>query len=413
MTAELSILNKSGVVIAADSAVTIGKNNKVFNSATKMFQISNSEPIGLMIYSSANWMGIPMEIIIKQYSKKLGNNNFTELKEYARDFIDFLKNSFFSKVEKSISEETVEYRFYHLLETLIDITKTEFQDRINSGQLPKPVTTADEKKQFNRVFNELVKELSSEKIEEEILVDFKDYNISSFKHDYKKVLGDILKGFYSVHDIKRTGTITSYLYKFLFDELTHSFSDFEDYTGIVFAGYGIDQIFPGLTEIKLGEIISGRLRYEYTRDIEISHDKSAVVVPFAQRDMVDTFFQGVDPDLIDEIDKVVRENLVEQSAYINKKYKLNKLAELNKRARETHIKIGKEILKFRSEIHVQPVITSVSYLPKEDLIELAESLVNITSLKRKTSSDHHSVGGPVDIALISKGDGFKWIKRKE
>jgi ATP-dependent protease HslVU (ClpYQ) peptidase subunit len=50
MTAELSILNKSGVVIAADSAVTIGRNNKVFNSATKLFKLSETQPIGLMIY---------------------------------------------------------------------------------------------------------------------------------------------------------------------------------------------------------------------------------------------------------------------------------------------------------------------------------------------------------------------------
>ena len=28
------------------------------------------------------------------------------------------------------------------------------------------------------------------------------------------------------------------------------------------------------------------------------------------------------------------------------------------------------------------------------------------------SSDEESVGGPVDVALISKGDGFIWIKRK-
>ena len=67
---------------------------------------------------------------------------------------------------------------------------------------------------------------------------------------------------------------------------------------------------------------------------------------------------------------------------------------------------------YRNKKHVDPVVTTVSYLNKEGLIELAESLVNITSLKRKTSSDIETVGGPVDIALITKGDGFKWIKCK-
>jgi len=43
---------------------------------------------------------------------------------------------------------------------------------------------------------------------------------------------------------------------------------------------------------------------------------------------------------------------------------------------------------------------------------MAESLVNLTSLKRKYTPESETVGGPVDVALISKGDGFIWIKRK-
>lgn len=38
--------------------------------------------------------------------------------------------------------------------------------------------------------------------------------------------------------------------------------------------------------------------------------------------------------------------------------------------------------------------------------------MNITSLKRKVSTDQDTVGGPTDVAIISKVDGFVWIKRK-
>lgn len=43
---------------------------------------------------------------------------------------------------------------------------------------------------------------------------------------------------------------------------------------------------------------------------------------------------------------------------------------------------------------------------------LAESLVSLTSIKRRVSTEPESVGGPIDVAVISKGDGFIWIKRK-
>jgi len=33
-------------------------------------------------------------------------------------------------------------------------------------------------------------------------------------------------------------------------------------------------------------------------------------------------------------------------------------------------------------------------------------------LKRRWSLEWETVGGPIDVAVISKGDGFIWIKRK-
>ena len=63
MTALVSILNKRAAVIAADSAVTItnGDNRKIINTATKIFRLSSKNPIGVMIYSSAEFMGIPWD----------------------------------------------------------------------------------------------------------------------------------------------------------------------------------------------------------------------------------------------------------------------------------------------------------------------------------------------------------------
>lgn len=43
---------------------------------------------------------------------------------------------------------------------------------------------------------------------------------------------------------------------------------------------------------------------------------------------------------------------------------------------------------------------------------MAEALVNLTSFKRHVSKESETVGGPTDVAIISKTDGFIWIKRK-
>ena len=64
--------------------------------------------------------------------------------------------------------------------------------------------------------------------------------------------------------------------------------------------------------------------------------------------------------------------------------------------------------------NVDPIINSVKLIPLSEMASLAENLVNITSLRRTYAIDgnQQTVGGPTDVAVLSKGDGFVWIKRK-
>ena len=75
-------------------------------------------------------------------------------------------------------------------------------------------------------------------------------------------------------------------------------------------------------------------------------------------------------------------------------------------------KFYKEMAKYQQDAHVNPILMTVNILPKDELGAMAEALVNLTSLKRRVTTDEESVGGPTDVALISKGDGFIWLKRK-
>lgn len=62
---------------------------------------------------------------------------------------------------------------------------------------------------------------------------------------------------------------------------------------------------------------------------------------------------------------------------------------------------------------VGPIINAVEFLPKDELAIMAETLVHLTLFKQRVSLGAiETVGGPIDVAVISKGDGFVWIKRK-
>lgn len=58
MTAEIAILNKSAVALAADSAISLGTSGKIFPD-NKLFALTKWHPVGVMIYNNAEYMGIP------------------------------------------------------------------------------------------------------------------------------------------------------------------------------------------------------------------------------------------------------------------------------------------------------------------------------------------------------------------
>ncbi len=94
MTAEIAILNSNAVALAADSAVTVGREaGKVYASADKLFQMSNNEPVGIMLYGQATFLGVPWETVIKCYRSELGNKTFPKLADYLQDFIRYVKKS--------------------------------------------------------------------------------------------------------------------------------------------------------------------------------------------------------------------------------------------------------------------------------------------------------------------------------
>ena len=77
--------------------------------------------------------------------------------------------------------------------------------------------------------------------------------------------------------------------------------------------------------------------------------------------------------------------------------------------------LTRDIRNFRRSTFVNGTLNAVSVLPKDELAELAEmaeSLISLTSLRRRMSPDAETVGGPVDVAVISKGDGLIWMRRK-
>lgn len=93
MSAGICIMNRNAIAMAADSAVTVGDHAAIHNSANKLFSLSRIAPVSLIIYANATLMTVPVEIIVKQYKKQLGDRTFPQLSDYVDDFIGYIENN--------------------------------------------------------------------------------------------------------------------------------------------------------------------------------------------------------------------------------------------------------------------------------------------------------------------------------
>lgn len=185
--------------------------------------------------------------------------------------------------------------------------------------------------------------------------------------------------------------------------------------GMAFAGFGNGDIFPKVYHIHLSGIISENIRYVLLEEQSITEDNPAAISPFAQTDVMQTFLFGINDGFItalgDEIPNQIQnifQGIADEYFAEGKKQEV-----LGRLASATPNIINQIILKAREQ-YLWPITQSVATLPIEELAMLAESMINITSLRRKVAIDSNigTVGGPIDVAIINKNEGFIWMKRK-
>jgi hypothetical protein len=241
--------------------------------------------------------------------------------------------------------------------------------------------------------------------------------VSILIRKYGGVIDDVIKTIFRDLPLKKAEyenlrTIAACLYaKAIFPDSS---------SGIIIAGFGEDEKFPSLFAINSHGVVNNHLKYSIKQDVKLGIDQPAAIIPFAQQDMVVTFIEGVDPGfnqlldgylskIFNEYPKVIFENLSD----IPEDMKKIMVEKLQKQGYDIYDKLRIALQEYKDTQNVSQITSVVEFLPKDELAAMAESLVNLTSFKRRVSLDAETVGGPVDVAVISKGDGFVWIKRKQ
>lgn len=291
MTAIVGILNKKGIAIAADSAVTFstGNDTKILNSGDKMLRLKDGQRVAVMIVNNSHlclslYDHLHWDVIIRWYRKQHDSTGFPKFVDYIEDFMEF----------------------------------------VNS----------------------------------DILTGSENYKPS---------------------------------------ESTH----------LVFAGYGETDSYPSICSCEVQEVKNGKLCWTPPQDLKtISDNMESTVFSLGDADIIGSILFGIQIKRIDSIsqqfsialtDLLYQKDLYEQALNVDHEIIVNKVKDLVQEHRVAHFKQWLEVIKKYS---------------LQEMAALAENLIKATELHRKITFQQENVGGLVDLALITRNDGFQWLNRK-
>jgi hypothetical protein len=411
MTAEIAIMNRTAVVLAADSAVTVtswkdGKQERrYFKGANKLYELAKSGPVGLMIYGSAGLQGVPWELPIKAFREFLAHEQFDHLATYPERFFEFVQHNDKLFSDEAKNKELVgivgaaHFRLQLIVAKHAGYASVEEMENVSDQEIDAALAQAEAE------------------VDAMPLPDlFDQADIANAAAKTTAVLTTEVPA--SVLLFSQQASRSYLIPRFiaaLAQLAVKEFLDYADETGVVIAGYGKEDFFPALEVYDCYGFLGDRLILRRHDPRMMDASSPAVIQPFATTHMIDTFRMGVAPDVLGNTYRSTTKALSDLGARVMAECAPQtpiSEARMEELVNQAH---GEHTDRWYREIrnqHVFPLSNIIHSLPLPDMAALAKSLIELESLKERVTKPSESVSGPIDVAVISKHDGFVWIDRK-
>lgn len=363
MTCLVLIITSILIVLAADDAVTL--ENRIFEGMEKIYALSNDPPISVMIYGNSDFCEIPLENIISEFKKKTDFKKINTILKVKKEFLKFNNETLQEKTTDTYLKEELK-KF-----------KDEIKENLNEIDL-KHLTKQKEKIQKFKCF-------------EEYSLDFDDILPENLSKNETEILKNNLE----------------YIF---FENLN------EKRSGIVISGIDKQTMKSSYTQFEMIMNTSNKVIFEnISEEIDISRSKIKI---FAQNQVIESFLNGIDEELQDEISNNLPkyiETTLDYLLKIMKEKNILSLTEYNEIENEIEIIKKNSIIKYDSEDNIQNIkienINKISEelegMSKEELVKLSKTLINITRFKQIINSERETVGENVTTFVLSLKKGIE------
>lgn len=396
-------MNRRAVVLAADSAITVTSvvngqvERRYFKGANKVFELSHHQPVGVMFFNVANLHSVPWEVLIKMYRDHLGNAAHATVEDYAKDFFSFLENhaTLFPQAERDqIFEGDATYAGVRLLDEL------ERSPSVTAA----PAAAKDAARQAE--LTNLLQALSTRALP----THFTPGDLAAAKAKFGPPLSGALAAILQSRSIVLPAAD---LAEAAVEALMKRYAEFLDLTGIVVAGYGKEEFFPSFIQYDTYGLAMGKMVADLSpKSKRVTASGGSHVQAFASDEMVYTFMAGISKDVLAS---VIDDHEVGLGRLVDDVASALGAQSVPGRDQLVQKRLGEFVASLQDaqvQRHFMPLIRIVDSLPLDEMANLAETLVMLESLKEKVTRPTETVGGPVDVAVITRSEGLVWTRRK-
>jgi|688.fasta_scaffold05066_5 hypothetical protein len=395
MTSQIAIINGFGVALASDSAMTLGET-RIYDTAEKMVPLPLPHRIAVMHAGRVRIGNLPYSVLVSEWARQLGNKALRSADAYAKSFQDWLSNNpqwFPVNPQQSDALSFIESR--------ADAIVGHYQ--------------ANRENDENYQFADLLSRWTSEVQELPRLEGMTAVAALATFEKHKDQIEELLNEYLApvVGPDYPKDSFLNYCAEFFS-------SSWMTNATLTFAGYGEQEIYASYVSIRFHGFVDGRLSWIKGDSYALSPETNplmAISLP-AQRDAIDQYLKGYDTQMIDEIIERSDQERYELLNSIREKFEGDDqlLEKLDKAVEETLAQFETQLPHTAGEYSERNYLVSLrralAALPAASLVEVARSLIELQALRKTTTAQADTVGGPIDVALITPTDGFVWIRHK-